>query len=183
MLYRSSGIRDRLGFGPKLTALFMGSWHGPNIEAVQWLSDNISGNESFQILLIGSVCEHPSFKTLPSNIIKLGLLPEYEKTAIMRAVDIALNPIISGSGTNLKVLEYVSAGVPVLSTSFGNRGFPFIHGESILIAELEQFKIELLEMSRKIDTHFLNIIAKNAYGHIANFDWQKIAHSLTIKIS
>ena len=180
---RSSGLRERIGCGSRLTALFMGSWHGPNIDAVQWLSDNLTGNESFQILLIGSVCDHSSFETLPSNIIKLGLLPEYEKTAIMRAVDLALNPTMSGSGTNLKVLEYVSAGVPVLSTSFGNRGFPFIHGESILIAELEQFKIKLVEMSRKTDTPFLNKIAKNAYSHIANFEWQKIAHSLTIKIS
>ena len=180
---RSSGTRNRMGFGPKFTALFMGSWHGPNIEAVKWLSDHLTGDEGFQILLIGSVCDHPSFKMLPPNIIKLGLLPEYEKTAIMRAVDIALNPTISGSGTNLKVLEYVSAGVPVLSTMFGNRGFPFVHGESILIAELEQFIPMLTEISQQIDKRYLSRIVKNAHGFIASFGWHKIAHSLTIKIS
>ena len=180
---RSSGLRERIGCGSRLTALFMGSWHGPNIDAVQWLSDNLTGKENFQILLIGSVCDHPSFETLPSNIIKLGLLPEYEKTAIMRAVDIALNPTMSGSGTNLKVLEYVSAGVPVLSTTFGNRGFPFKHGESILIAGLEQFIPRLEKMAQQMDALFLNKIAEKAYSYIANFEWHKIAHFLTIKIS
>jgi glycosyltransferase involved in cell wall biosynthesis len=34
----------------------------------------------------------------------------------------ALNPMRWGSGTNLKMLDYALAGVPILSTRFGARG-------------------------------------------------------------
>jgi glycosyltransferase involved in cell wall biosynthesis len=45
-------------------------------------------------------------------------------------VTVGLNPAFQGSGTNLKVLHYLSHGMPVLSTPFGMRGYdelvPFV---------------------------------------------------------
>ncbi len=38
------------------------------------------------------------------------------------AASVAVNPMVSGSGTNLKIVEYLAAGVPVVSTPFGMRG-------------------------------------------------------------
>ncbi|MFN7173813.1 MAG: MlaD family protein, partial [Thermaurantiacus tibetensis] len=51
----------------------------------------------------------------------IALMPggEEEKLALLRGADVALNPISSGSGTNLKMLEYFAAGLPVLSTPHG----------------------------------------------------------------
>jgi glycosyltransferase involved in cell wall biosynthesis len=43
---------------------------------------------------------------------------------------VALNPIFDGSGTSLKVLDYLANGLPVISTEFGMRGYedlrPFV---------------------------------------------------------
>jgi hypothetical protein len=43
---------------------------------------------------------------------------------------VGLNPAIQGSGTNLKILHYLSHGMPVVSTPFGMRGYddliPFV---------------------------------------------------------
>jgi glycosyltransferase involved in cell wall biosynthesis len=41
---------------------------------------------------------------------------------MLSIADVALNPMRSGTGTNLKMLDYMAAGVPVISTEFGARG-------------------------------------------------------------
>jgi hypothetical protein len=35
---------------------------------------------------------------------------------------IGLNPVVTGGGTNLKLLNYLSRGMPVMTTPFGTRG-------------------------------------------------------------
>jgi glycosyltransferase involved in cell wall biosynthesis len=47
---------------------------------------------------------------------------------------VAVVPILSGSGTRLKILEMWAAGVPVVSTSFGAEGLGAADGEQLLIA-------------------------------------------------
>lgn len=48
---------------------------------------------------------------------------------------VAVVPILSGSGTRLKILEMWAAGVPVVSTSFGAEGLGTVDGEHLLIAD------------------------------------------------
>ncbi|MGH7833806.1 MAG: glycosyltransferase [Candidatus Binatia bacterium] len=57
--------------------------------------------------------------------------PGFDNFADYAAPDtVGLNPAIQGSGTNLKVLHYLSHGMPVVSTPFGMRGYddlmPFV---------------------------------------------------------
>ena len=42
-------------------------------------------------------------------------------------------PIFSGSGIRIKILEAMSLGVPVVSTSKGAYGIPYTHKKDILI--------------------------------------------------
>jgi len=44
-------------------------------------------------------------------------------------------PLRIGSGTRLKILEAMAAGVPVVSTRLGAEGLDVTHGENILLAE------------------------------------------------
>jgi glycosyltransferase involved in cell wall biosynthesis len=48
---------------------------------------------------------------------------------------VAVVPLLSGSGTRLKILEAWAAGLPVVSTSVGAEGFPVRDGETILLAD------------------------------------------------
>jgi glycosyltransferase involved in cell wall biosynthesis len=48
---------------------------------------------------------------------------------------VAVVPLLTGSGTRLKVLEAWAAGLPVVSTSIGVEGLPVRDGEHILLAE------------------------------------------------
>jgi glycosyltransferase involved in cell wall biosynthesis len=44
-------------------------------------------------------------------------------------------PLLSGSGTRLKIIEAWAAGAPVVSTPVGAEGLPARHGENILLAD------------------------------------------------
>jgi hypothetical protein len=48
---------------------------------------------------------------------------------------VAVVPLLSGSGTRLKILEAWAAAVPVVSTSLGAEGLPVRDGENVLIAD------------------------------------------------
>jgi polysaccharide biosynthesis protein PslH len=48
---------------------------------------------------------------------------------------VAVAPLLSGSGTRLKIIEAWAAGVPVVSTSIGAEGLPVRDGDNILLAE------------------------------------------------
>jgi glycosyltransferase involved in cell wall biosynthesis len=47
---------------------------------------------------------------------------------------VAVVPLLAGSGTRLKILEAWSAGTPVVSTSIGAEGLPVADGKHLLLA-------------------------------------------------
>ncbi len=48
---------------------------------------------------------------------------------------VAVVPLLAGSGTRLKILEAWAAGMPVVSTTVGAEGLPALDGEQILLAD------------------------------------------------
>jgi glycosyltransferase involved in cell wall biosynthesis len=48
---------------------------------------------------------------------------------------VAVAPLLTGSGTRLKIIEAWAAGVPVVSTSLGAEGLPGRDGEHLLLAD------------------------------------------------
>ncbi len=48
---------------------------------------------------------------------------------------ISICPLLSGSGTRLKILEAMSSGLPVVSTRVGAEGIAATHGEHLLLAD------------------------------------------------
>jgi polysaccharide biosynthesis protein PslH len=49
--------------------------------------------------------------------------------------EVAVVPILAGSGTRLKILEAWAAGLPVVSTTLGAEGLPVRDGEQLLLAD------------------------------------------------
>ena len=69
----------------------------------------------------------------------VGQLNEADKNAVLSCAQVAVNPMFSGSGSNLKMAEYAVAGLPVLSTEFGCRGLDLEHVHAVRVAELDLF--------------------------------------------
>lgn len=61
--------------------------------------------------------------------------PVPDAIAELARAQLAVAPILAGSGTRLKILEAWAAGLPVVSTRLGVEGLPAENGYNILLAE------------------------------------------------
>jgi glycosyltransferase involved in cell wall biosynthesis len=104
-------------------ALFLGSWHTPNIEAAHRLLEMAPRLPDVHLVLAGDHTRAFGAWRIPARVSLLGVVTETGKAALLGAATVALNPMERGSGTNLKLVEYCAAGVPVVSTPLGARGF------------------------------------------------------------
>ena len=120
---------------PERLAVFFGSWHPPNLAAARvilWLAPQLP---QVQFVLGGTHGDAFPAHEVPDNVVFTGQVIERVKRTLLAAADVALNPVLHGSGTNLKVIEYLAAGVPVVSTAFGVRGLDVGNGRHLLVAE------------------------------------------------
>ncbi len=105
--------------------LFIGAWHPPNLEAFRFIIRDLApAFPEALFLVVGSVRDHftnqgGDLSLIPSNVRVTGEADEQTKNDALAAADIALNPMLSGSGTNLKILEYAAAGIPTVTTAHG----------------------------------------------------------------
>ena len=174
-------LKERLGFGSLPVALFIGSYHGPNIEALKAIKQIASQSPEFLFLIMGSVCLHEEALHMPENVKPLGVLNEDEKTVVLNASDIALNPVLGGSGSNLKLLEYIAYDIPVITTPHGNRGFGFKDEVHLLVAEIGEFP-HMLRNSFSADSLSLQPMAENARQFASSrYDWSVIASGLLVR--
>lgn len=121
------------------SVLFLGSGHPPNIQAVDFIIDVLApALPEVTFNIVGSVCRAFQ-RVLPRNVRLLGFVDEQEKARLLLTCGAAINPLCAGAGTNLKMLDYLSHGAPVVTTSIGARGLPLTDGEHVFLAEYERF--------------------------------------------
>ena len=154
---------------------FVGSIYKPNIEAMNFILNELAPKlKNCNFVIAGSVCKGVDKRKLPSNVYIFPECDEFQLEIIMKATDIAINPVQKGSGTNLKLLDYLSYGLPVITTLVGKRGLPFKDGKEVLVSELDKFPdaIETLLGNVRLYT----ALRENGYKAVKEgYDWRKIA--------
>jgi hypothetical protein len=131
--------------------VFIGSLYSPNNDALNRIIELADHYPAFTFEIIGSV--RPTKGSKLKNIVYHGVVDENRKDEIMSRCFLALNPVTEGSGRNLKMVDYLAHGLPVMSTPIGVRGFEdFSITDSIIVSELGQFgsKIEKLSEDREM---------------------------------
>ena len=111
--------------------------YAPNEEAALWFLDNVFPLlPEARVALVGA---HPS-KELLSRASENVLVTGYEEDlpSWYARAKVAIVPILSGSGTRIKVLEAWSYGVPVVSTALGMEGLD-AEGAARIADSPEQF--------------------------------------------
>jgi glycosyltransferase involved in cell wall biosynthesis len=174
--------KARLGATGVPLALFIGSWHQPNIEAVQTLFETARALPGVTFVVVGTVGYAFQPADVPANVWMLGEVSATARQIVLEAVDLALNPMHGGSGTNLKMLDYFAAGIPVISTQIGARGLPVVDGEHLFIRDADAFPLaiaSLLESAGQADTFVAN--ARNLVER--EFDWEIIGRRLADRIA
>lgn len=135
-------IRDRYDITESTVCLFMGSNYRPNVEAVKAICDiaveTSDWTSPVHFLVLGSVGKALDGNQIPENVTMTGYVKE-DFEGHFDAADIALNPMQSGGGTNIKLIDYFARSLPVISTPFGVRGMDVREAEDIIITELDEF--------------------------------------------
>lgn len=170
--------KSYLGFPNKKTVLFTGSKYLPNVQAAQYIhkmAEEIN-NKDILFVIAGSVGNWVRKEKLEKgNVFYTGFVDDIHP--YFRAADIAINPVLSGSGTNIKLLEYMAAGLPVISSEFGIRGLSVKPDEHVLVASMEEFpcKIEKL-LSDEARCTQLGLKGRRLVEE--HYDWKEIAKRL-----
>ena len=86
---------------------------------------------------------------------------------------ISLAPIRMGGGTRLKILESMSLGTPVVSTSKGAEGLAVIHNEHLLLADTPQeFAGQVIRLL--FDAQLRHALGENGKRLVSEqYDWAK----------
>jgi glycosyltransferase involved in cell wall biosynthesis len=91
---------------------------------------------------------------------------------------VAIVPLLSGSGTRLKILEAMGRGVPVISTSKGAEGIGYTAGQNVLIAD---DKVAFAEAVLQLlsDRTLARSLVSKAYMLVKEYyDWDIIGNKL-----
>lgn len=133
--------------------LFVGSLrHRPNLLALEWLRDEIMPKLwTHRPSLRLSVAAGPDFEKylkgvrLDPRIVLHGfsadIRPLYERSSV------AVVPLLVSAGTNIKLLEAMASGRPVVSTTPGCQGLHLRDGDEILIRDdADSFAAATLEL-------------------------------------
>lgn len=171
-------VQARYGLENLNTILFVGNMeYPPNQEAVQVIASEIAPKVQKEIngtkfLIVGRT---PAKMDLPS----LAFTGVVENVAeLLVASDVAIAPLFHGSGTRLKILEYFSCGLPVVSTTVGVEGLHVENGVNVLIEDdMAEFAIEVTKLLK--DKALSTRLGKAARELVVNrYDWKKIAKQL-----
>ncbi len=96
----------------------------------------------------------------------------------IHAADICVVPLRSGSGTRLKILEYMAAGKPIVSTVIGAEGIPVRnHTDAILTKEVDHEFIDSVSQLI-LDEDFAEKIGASAKDFAGRFDWKSVSKRL-----
>jgi glycosyltransferase involved in cell wall biosynthesis len=164
-------VKDGVGL-KGIICLFMGSWHQPNIEAVKRIFNIANSMPGIHFFVAGSVAM--AVKNIPHSQ-NVGLLEDFDdatKKLLLSVSDVAIHPMDNGSGTNLKIFEYMAAGLPIVSTNHGVRGLPAEMKKNIFMAESnEQFTLKIKEISSLNEEQLRNNLNPLRINVETEFSW------------
>jgi glycosyltransferase involved in cell wall biosynthesis len=167
--------KHRIGCHLPFVATFIGSWHLPNNEAAEFVLGVARHCPQTQFFILGSCSAAIGGSNRPANVALIGEASPDLKTAILQISDVALNPMRTGSGTNLKMLDYAASGIPILSSPHGARGLSFDPNSEIFVSDFENFVATLNEIQSTAASALSERTRRARQRVETEFDWRIIA--------
>ncbi len=160
----------------KFVVIFHGHYHNniANVEAINIIRKKIAPELTDPEILIVIAGNMPKFKNT-ENLKFIRFVKDLK--TFLYAADVALVPVFKGSGVRIKIIDYLSALIPIITTKQGAMGLNIkdeIHGyivsnkkpvESLIkkIYVLKNNKTKLIEFKNNI----LNLIRQD-------YEWKEI---------
>ena len=174
---QNAEVRLRYGLTGYRVVAFVGNMeYLPNQEAVRLIALKIAPAvtkvvKNAKFLVIGRISG-----ITYSNLTFTGTVDSV--APILAASEVAIAPLLHGSGTRLKILEYLSCGLPVVSTTVGAEGLNVKNGVHVIIEDdLDAFASKLTELLT--DTQLSARLGQSARElAVEKYDWSNIASDL-----
>ena len=149
--------------------VFIGSYdYGPNAAAAAFVDEQLAPELPVATFVVAG--RNPPEKNSP-NVVTPGFVEDLP--GLLSLADLALCPLFSGSGTKLKMLDYLAAGLPIVTTPVGTQGLPLVDGESALVATNASAFVDAIR--RLLDSPELaDQIRSNGWNLAAEFDWDRL---------
>lgn len=172
---RARQLKRQLGLTGEFLALFIGSWHQPNLDAIEVILSLAGEHSDVQFLIVGSSCGAFTDRPHSANVGFFGVADDSTMQLVIGAADLALNPMGGGSGTNLKMLDYAAAGIPILSTEVGLRGLTFQPESDVFVADIGGFSAGIAQVQRTSVTRLQSMAGRARKRAEIQFDWRNIS--------
>lgn len=115
------------------TVLYLGTFsHSPNLYAIDWILKQVAPRvrrtiPNIKFVFVGS-------GRAPRIDGAMTIQDAVDVRPYIRGADVALATVFHGSGSRLKILEYLACGAPVVATTKGMEGLNLRPGEDLLVA-------------------------------------------------
>lgn len=142
-----STARQELGLSASAFAgIFIGSAYGPNVDAAHFINDVLStARPETTFIIAGGV--GAGLRPKGSNVIITGPLDDATRDKWYAAANFAVNPMMAGSGTNIKMFDFMAAGLPIITTEIGARGIDYVGDFMRVVAtDVDSFAMAIAEL-------------------------------------
>ena len=150
--------------------LFWGAMYRPeNYEAAIWFIENVMPlleDLDVRFVVAGNRPPEKLKQYASSQVVITGFVED--ETPLFESSMCFVSPLLTGAGIKVKVIEALSAGIPILTNDIGIEGIPAVNGESYFHCEKpEEYSRIIHELyNNKIDTEKLTtnqrkVIAKH----------------------
>ena len=171
---RSEAWKKHWKLAPRPVILFFhGTLHyWPNTEAVRFIATELipqleHRNLDYQIVITGM---NPPRYFAHEKILFTDVVEDLAGHIAMATVCIC--PLQAGGGTRLKLLEYMAAGKPIISTRKGAEGIPQ-QGQMVLAETAEDFATAIERLAGNPEQQ--KLLSRRALSFVSALDWDAVS--------
>jgi len=145
----------------------------PNIEALRILSGEILPRLQDRGLdpLVLAIGPHPPATWLSASVVFLGSVRSV--APFLKAADVAVVPLRQGGGTRMKILDYLAAGLPVVTTAKGAEGLDLVDDRDALIRDSYDSMADAVALLLR-NTDYAAALGARGRQFVAGLDWLSI---------
>jgi glycosyltransferase involved in cell wall biosynthesis len=175
--HRAAAKRS-LGLPAGPAAVFVASLYPPNVEAARFINETLApALPDVTFVVCGGVGQALEGQPVAANVRLTMVVDDASKRRYLEAADIAVNPMFVGSGTNIKLFDFMAAGLPIVTTQVGARGIHTGSERAFALATRDAFAATVRDVLRDESlSASLGAAARRVVSE--RYSWERISPDL-----